>query len=60
MQAPVSEKAFEEYHLYTLSRPTTLHDRETKQVEFLRAEGVQAQRLYVYDGAKIDRNRYRG
>jgi len=60
MRAPVSEKAFEEYHLYTLSRPTTLHDRETKQVEFLRAEGVQAQRLYVYDGAKIDQNRYRG
>ena len=55
MQAPVSEKAFEEYHLYTLSRATTLHDRETKQVEFLRAEGVQAQRLYVYDGARIDR-----
>jgi hypothetical protein len=59
MAAPVSEKAFEEYHLYTLSRATTLHDRETKQVEFLRAEGVQAQRLYVYDGAKIDRNQYR-
>jgi len=58
--APVSEKAFEEYHLYTLARPTTLHDRETKQVEFLRADGVQAQRLYVYDGVKIDRNRYRG
>ncbi|RPJ37489.1 MAG: hypothetical protein EHM35_06375 [Planctomycetaceae bacterium] len=57
---PVSEKAFEEYHLYTLARPTTLHDRETKQVEFLRADGVQAQRLYVYDGVKIDINRYRG
>jgi len=57
---PVSEKAFEEYHLYTLARPTTLHDRETKQVEFLRADGVQSQRLYVYDGAKIDLNRYRG
>jgi hypothetical protein len=60
MRAPVSEKAFEEYHLYTLSRPATLHDRETKQVEFLRAEGVQARRLYVYDGAKIDLSRYRG
>jgi hypothetical protein len=57
--APVSEKAFEEYHLYTLSRPTTLHDRETKQVEFLRAAGARAERLYVYDGAKIDQNRYR-
>jgi hypothetical protein len=57
---PVSEKAFEEYHLYTLARPTTLHDRETKQVEFLRAEGVQAQRLYVYDGMKTDSRRYQG
>jgi hypothetical protein len=56
----VSEKAFEEYHLYTLSRPTTLRDRETKQVEFLRAEGVGAQRLYVYDGARIDPSLYRG
>jgi hypothetical protein len=57
--APVSEKAFEEYHLYTLSRPATLHDRETKQVEFLRAEGARAERLYIYDGAKIDA-RFRG
>ena len=56
----VSEKAFEEYHLYTLNRSTTLHDRETKQVEFLRAEGVQSQRLYIYDGLKVDQNRYRG
>ncbi|MGD2095064.1 MAG: hypothetical protein PVH77_08675, partial [Phycisphaerales bacterium] len=60
MPAPVSEKAFDEYHLYTLNRPATLHDRETKQVEFLRAEGVDSQRLYVYDGAKIDYRRYRG
>jgi hypothetical protein len=60
MAPPVSEKAFEEYHLYALARPTTLHDRETKQVEFVRAEAVQSQRLYVYDGAKIDYGRYRG
>lgn len=60
MPSPVSEKAFDEYHLYTLNRPATLHDRETKQVEFLRAEGVSSQRLYVYDGAKIDSRRYRG
>ena len=60
MPAPVSEKAFDEYHLYTLNRLATLHDRETKQVEFLRAERVSSQRLYVYDGARIDRRRYRG
>ena len=53
IEPAVSEKTFDEYHLYTLNRPVTLRDRETKQVEFLRAEGVQAQRLYVYDGARI-------
>lgn len=51
--AQVQEKAFDEYHLYTLPRPITLHDRETKQVEFIRAANVKADRIYVYDGAKI-------
>ncbi len=60
MPAAVTEKAFEDYHLYTLNRKTTLHDRETKQVEFLRANGVKAEGIYVYDGVKIDWNRYRG
>lgn len=54
----VQEKAFDEYHLYTLPRVVSLHDRETKQVEFIRASQVQSQRVYVYDGAKIDPNRY--
>jgi hypothetical protein len=56
----VTEKSFDEYHLYTLARPTTLHDRETKQVEFIRATSVSTKQIYVYDGAKIDANRYRG
>ena len=55
-----TEKAFEDYHLYTLARPTTLRDRETKQVEFIRAGGVKSERLYVYDGMKIDWQRYGG
>jgi len=56
----VTEKAFEDYHLYSLARPATLHDRETKQVEFIRAGKVQSQKVYVYDGMKIDWQRYRG
>jgi len=51
--ARVKEKAFDEFHLYTLPLPTTLHDAETKQVEFLRASGVRSKRSYVYDGADI-------
>jgi hypothetical protein len=47
----VSEKAFDEFHLYSIARPTTLHDRETKQVEFAHAEKIYAPTVYVYDGA---------
>jgi hypothetical protein len=57
---PVTEKAFQDYHLYTLARPATLRDRETKQVEFIRAAKVQSQKVYVYDGMKLDWQRYRG
>jgi hypothetical protein len=51
---PVTERSFDEYHLYTLEHPTTLHDREIKQVEFVRAEGIQSNTVYVYDGFKMD------
>ena len=52
MNAPaVTEKAFDEFHLYSIARPTTLRDRETKQVEFVHAEKVFAPTIYLYDGA---------
>src|SRR5438270_10924773 len=59
MTPHVSQKAFEDYHLYTLSRPAKLSDRENKQVEFIRASGVKSERVYVYDGLKIDWSRWR-
>src|SRR5260370_19844393 len=49
----VREKVLGEFHLHTLERPTTLHDQETKQVEFVRATGIRAQRIYAYDGANL-------
>jgi hypothetical protein len=54
MEAPVTEKAFDEFHLYTLAHKTTLRDKETKQVEFARATGVTAKRIFVYDGATMN------
>ncbi len=48
----VREKSFDEFHLYTLERPATLRDQETKQVEFVSASAIHAQRIYVYDGAQ--------
>lgn len=45
------EKAFFEYHLYTLGRPTTIPDRSTKQVElFEPVSGVPAEKVMLYDG----------
>jgi hypothetical protein len=57
---PVTEKAFDEYHLYTLERSATLRDRETKQVEFIHAASVATKQVYIYDGVKLDPNRYNG
>jgi hypothetical protein len=54
----VREKSFDEFHLYTVQRPTTLRDEETKQVEFVRSTGVHAQRLFIYDGAQIGQYGY--
>ena len=57
---PVTEKTFDEYHLYTLQRPATLLNRETKQVEFVRAPVVHSSVVYVYDGVSIDQSQYNG
>ncbi len=49
--AGFEEKAFFEYHLYTLGRPTTLPDRSTKQIElFPTAHGVPCEKVLVYYG----------
>lgn len=49
-EPPVTEKTFDEYHLYNLAHPTTLRNEETKQVEFVRAAGIQTRRVYVLEG----------
>lgn len=48
----MTEKTFFEYHLYTLTRPTTLAENSSKQVEMASASGVPIKKLYVYDGAQ--------
>ena len=46
----VTQKAFDDFHLYDLHRTVTLRDGETKQVQFLEAAGVTVKRSYLYDG----------
>ncbi len=43
------EKAFFEYHLYTLQRPSTIKDNQTKQLSLFPPAEVEAKRIYEYD-----------
>ncbi len=45
------EKAFFEYHLYTLGRPATVAQNQTKQIELLKAADVPVKKVFLYDGA---------
>jgi len=46
------EKEFFEYHLYTLTRPATLKDRQQKQIELFPATRTPIKKEYTYDGAR--------
>lgn len=51
--AGFEEKAFFEYHLYTLGRPTTIPQASTKQIElFDPARNVPAEKVLVYYGVE--------
>jgi hypothetical protein len=49
-QPQVTQKPFDDFHLYDLNRTVALHDGETKQVQFLDAADVTVRRNYLYDG----------
>ncbi|MGI8432799.1 MAG: DUF4139 domain-containing protein [Chthoniobacterales bacterium] len=51
---PTPEKAFEDFHLYTLPRPVTLRDSESTQIELLRAADVPSEQRYVFDATGYD------
>ena len=56
----VAERQFFEYHLYEVQRPVTVKDQQTKQIEFVSAEGVKAEKIFVYDGLGGGSWRYYG
>ncbi len=49
-RAEMKEESLFEYHLYTLDRPTTLKENQTKQVALLTAQGVPVRKEYVLRG----------
>jgi hypothetical protein len=46
-EAQFQEESFFEYHLYTLERPATVKDRQTKQISLLSAEGAKVKKTFV-------------
>ncbi|MGB2832605.1 MAG: DUF4139 domain-containing protein [Methylotenera sp.] len=48
---PMAEESLLEYHLYTLDRPTTIAENQTKQVALLSATSVPARKELVLRGA---------
>jgi hypothetical protein len=52
-QQQITQKSFDDYHLYDLHRTATLLNHQSKQIEFLNATGIPAERVYVYDGFSL-------
>jgi hypothetical protein len=46
--APMAEQALFEYHLYTLGRPTTIAENQTKQVELLTGHAIPVTKEYRF------------
>jgi hypothetical protein len=46
------ERQFFEYHIYTLERPATVADRETKQLALFPSAAAAAKKVLTYDGAQ--------
>ncbi|MEN6521247.1 MAG: DUF4139 domain-containing protein [Armatimonadota bacterium] len=43
------EKSFFEYHMYTMERPTTIRNNETKQLSLLNAANTKVTKELIYD-----------
>lgn len=48
----LEEKAFFEYHMYTLDSPTTIKDKEVKQIQLFPSKDVAAEKQYNLDSHK--------
>lgn len=49
--APFAEQSFFEYHLYSLQRPTTIKNQQTKQVSLLSAERIPVNKRFIFRGS---------
>ena len=47
---PFKEDSFFEYHIYTLERPATVKDNQTKQISLVSAENIPVRKEFVFRG----------
>ena len=47
--APMTQENFSEYHLYTVTRRTSIHDKESKQIALLNGSNVPINKAYVVE-----------
>jgi hypothetical protein len=53
------QESFSEYHLYSLSRRTSVEDKETKQISLLQGTGIPVEKVFVVNGQNFYyHNRY--
>ncbi|NTW60132.1 MAG: DUF4139 domain-containing protein, partial [Nitrospirae bacterium] len=45
------EESFFEYHIYTLQRPATVKDNQTKQISLVQADTIAVKKEFLYRGA---------
>ncbi|WP_417909142.1 DUF4139 domain-containing protein [Candidatus Electronema sp. PJ] len=50
LASDMAEESMFEYHLYTLGRPTTIKEKQSKQVSLLQADGVKVKKEFVLQG----------
>jgi hypothetical protein len=46
------EESFFEYHIYTLQRPSTIKDNQTKQISLVTADNIPVEKELLYYGAQ--------
>jgi hypothetical protein len=46
------EESFFEYHLYTLTRPSTLRNNQTQQIALFPPATARAEKAFIYDGTR--------
>ena len=51
VEPEVTQKAFDDFHLYDLNRTVSLRNGEIKQIQFIEASNVTVTRSYIYNGS---------